>query len=239
MLSMLRKIRRELISGGKLNRYLFYATGEIVLVVIGILIALQVDRWNDQRLERQEALSVYQSVQQQISEDRVKLLEVTAYNLERSRAYERANQIISGQETSKTDSLALFAMLLAQYSDFHRDASIYENLAVSGQLRLLGNEDVVSGLQDLDMTYNFINNLESMHWDIIINELSSELRSVVNYNTQKAVLPERLFGVEIQNIFVESIYLTKYKDALYGKAVGQIDSLNLLLDRELISGARD
>ena len=163
------------------------------------------------------------------------MLEVTQYNLERSRAYERANQIITAHETSKTDSLALFAMLLGQYSDFHRDASIYENLAVSGQLKLLKNQDIVSGLQNLDMTYNFINNLESMHWDIIINELSSELRSVVNYNTMQAVLPERLFAVELQNIFVESIYLTKYKDAIYGQAVSQIDSLNLLLDQELIN----
>jgi len=233
MLSMFRKIRRNLISGGKLNRYLFYALGEIVLVVIGILIALQVDRWNDQRLERQEALSVYQSIQNQISEDREKLLEVSAYNLERSLAYERANQIISGMETAKADSLALFAMLLAQYSDFHRDASIYENLAVSGQLNLIKNPQITGALQNLDMTYNFINNLESMHWDIIIHELSAELRPVVNYNTQKAVLPERLFGVEIQNIFVESIYLTKYKEGLYKKAVAQIDSLNVLLDREV------
>ena len=204
-----------------------------MLVVLGILIALQVDRWNNKRLERQQALTVYESVQQQITEDREKLLEVRAYNLERSRAYERANQIISELETSKTDSLALFAMLLGQYSDFHRDATIYESLAMSGQLNLIRNARITRDLQNLDMTYNFINNLESMHWDIIIQELSSELRSVINYNTMKAVLPERLFGVEIQNIFVESIYLTKYKDAIYGQAVMQIDSLNQLLDQEL------
>ncbi len=233
MLSMFRKIRRNLFSGSRMNKYLGYALGEIVLVVIGILIALQVDRWNDQRIERQEALSVYESVSQQISEDREELLEVRAYNLERSRAYERANQIIAGQETSKTDSLALFAMLLGQYSDFHRDASIYENLAVSGQLKLLKNTEITGALQNLDMTYNFINNLESMHWDIIMQELSPELRSVVNYNTMQAVLPDRLFGVEIQNIFVESIYLTKYKEAIYGQALAQIDSLNQLLDLEL------
>ena len=234
MLSMFRNIRRNLFAGSRMNKYLGYALGEIVLVVIGILIALQVDRWNEQRLERQEALSIYESVSQQVSEDREELLEVKAYNLERSLAYERANQIISGLETSRTDSLALFAMLLGQYSDFHRDATIYENLAVSGQLKLVKNSEITAALQDLDMTYNFINNLESMHWDMIINEFSPELRPVVNYNTMQAVLPERLFAVEIQNIFVESIYLTKYKDAIYGQAVMQIDSLNLLLDRELI-----
>ena len=140
---------------------------------------------------------------------------------------------IVAAETAKTDSLALFAMLLAQYSDFHRNASIYEGLALSGRLKLIENPDITSGLQNLDMTYNFINNLESMHWDIIITELSQELRSVVNYNTRTAVLPERLFGVELQNIFVESIYMTKYKDAIYGQALAQIDSLNLLIDGEV------
>ncbi len=233
MRAMLRKTRSALLSGGKLNKYFFYALGEIILVVIGILIALQVDRWNDQRLQQQEALSVYRSVKQQIGEDQRLLQEVKRYNLERSLAYERANEIIAGKETSKADSLALFAMLLAQYSDFQRNASIYENLAVSGQLNLVGNPQITAALQDLDMTYNFINNLESMHWDIIINELSAELRTVVNYNTQKAVRPDRLFGIELQNIFVESIYMTKYKDGLYTKAMGQIDSLNLLLDQEL------
>tara|TARA_R110002167_G_scaffold29977_14_gene99537 strand:- start:65 stop:760 length:696 start_codon:yes stop_codon:yes gene_type:complete len=44
-----RKIRKRLISDHKLNRYLIYALGEIVLVVIGILIALQINNWNEQR----------------------------------------------------------------------------------------------------------------------------------------------------------------------------------------------
>ena len=36
------------------------------------------------------------------------------------------------------------------------------------------------------MTYNNVNNLEDIHWEIIINELSPLLRGVINYNTNKA-----------------------------------------------------
>jgi hypothetical protein len=43
MLHLIRRIRRKLWSENKLSRYFLYAAGEIVLVVIGILIALQVD----------------------------------------------------------------------------------------------------------------------------------------------------------------------------------------------------
>ncbi len=52
MLTFLRKIRRSLIESGSTRRYLLYAIGEIALVVIGILIALQINTWNEQRKKR-------------------------------------------------------------------------------------------------------------------------------------------------------------------------------------------
>ena len=54
MISFFRKIRRLLISEKKFSRYLLYAAGEILLVMIGILLALQVNNWNEYRKERIE-----------------------------------------------------------------------------------------------------------------------------------------------------------------------------------------
>ena len=47
MITLLRKIRKSLIDSGSGRRYLLYAIGEIALVVIGILIALQINNWNE------------------------------------------------------------------------------------------------------------------------------------------------------------------------------------------------
>ena len=56
MLSVLRKIRRSLFLPGKFRTYLAYAAGEIVLIVLGILIALQINVWRENRkLEAQRA----------------------------------------------------------------------------------------------------------------------------------------------------------------------------------------
>ncbi|MGZ0016360.1 DUF6090 family protein [Yeosuana sp. AK3] len=52
MIKFFRKIRRKLLSEGKTTNYLKYAIGEIVLVVIGILIALQINNWNENRKEK-------------------------------------------------------------------------------------------------------------------------------------------------------------------------------------------
>jgi hypothetical protein len=52
MIKLFRKIRQNLLSEGKTEKYLKYAAGEIVLVMIGILLALQVSNWNDYRKDR-------------------------------------------------------------------------------------------------------------------------------------------------------------------------------------------
>ena len=52
MLTFFRRIREKLLSENNFSKYLLYAVGEIVLVVIGILIALQINNWNDNRKSR-------------------------------------------------------------------------------------------------------------------------------------------------------------------------------------------
>ena len=52
MIKFFRKIRFGMISKNKISNYIIYAFGEIFLVVIGILIALQINNWNEERKDR-------------------------------------------------------------------------------------------------------------------------------------------------------------------------------------------
>jgi len=54
MINFFRKIRQKLLNENKLSKYLLYALGEIVLVVIGILIALQINNWNENKKDRRQ-----------------------------------------------------------------------------------------------------------------------------------------------------------------------------------------
>ena len=49
MINFFRKIRRKLADDNKPIKYMRYAVGEIVLVMVGILLALQVNNWNEER----------------------------------------------------------------------------------------------------------------------------------------------------------------------------------------------
>ena len=148
-----------------------------------------------------------------------------AFNTYHKKVYQRANQIILEQNRSKSDSLAMMAMALSQYSDFHRSGNLYETLLNSGAVSSLPDNAVVSGLQQLEMSYNFINKLEDMHWQLILTEVSRELRGVINYAKLKPVQIEKLFAVELQNIFVECIYLTQTKDEVYKAAMNDMNQL--------------
>ncbi len=233
MINFFRKTRKQLFSENRFTKYLFYAIGEIILVVIGILIALQINNWNNQRLEKEEEKKSYRNIKRQVEDDRNGLTDAKAVNNYFSATYKHANKIIRAQDFTKSDSLALIAMGLSQYSDFNSSGTIYQTLVNSGNLKLLKNDEITSLIQKLETTYIFANNLESIHWEIIINELSPALKGVVNFDTFKAVQPEKLYEVEMQNIFVESIYLTSAKDSIYSKALREIDTIIALIDTEL------
>lgn len=54
---------------GKSTRYFKYAIGEIILVVIGILIALSINNWNEDRKKQQELLDIYKTIKLDLNED--------------------------------------------------------------------------------------------------------------------------------------------------------------------------
>tara|TARA_R100001132_G_C3247796_1_gene76088 strand:+ start:174 stop:917 length:744 start_codon:yes stop_codon:yes gene_type:complete len=62
VIKFFRKIRQNLLSEGKTVKYLKYAIGEIVLVVIGILIALAINNWNDEKQRKNGLLDTFESI---------------------------------------------------------------------------------------------------------------------------------------------------------------------------------
>ena len=69
MIKFFRKIRFDLIEKNKTGKYLKYAIGEIVLVVIGILIALQINNWNENRKQQSKIKSVYSVIKSDLKYD--------------------------------------------------------------------------------------------------------------------------------------------------------------------------
>ena len=73
MIKFFRKIRQKLIEQSKIRSYFVYAFGEIVLVVIGILIALQINNWNQERISNQENQIILNNLNKEFKENLIEL----------------------------------------------------------------------------------------------------------------------------------------------------------------------
>ncbi|MEP2772452.1 MAG: DUF6090 family protein [Fulvivirga sp.] len=69
MIKFFRKIRQKLLTENKFSQYFIYAIGEIILVVIGILIAISINNWNDTRNKDDLKISYIESLKSDLSAD--------------------------------------------------------------------------------------------------------------------------------------------------------------------------
>jgi hypothetical protein len=122
------------------GRYFKYAIGEIVLVVIGILIALQVNNWNEYRKQRQIEVKVLKEMETALSDD----IGLITTNLRSYNEVKRALQIIKEQLPVKeptNDSLPYAFRMSLFNNSVEPDISAYETLKSKG-LDLISNDSL-------------------------------------------------------------------------------------------------
>ncbi len=145
MIKFFRKIRKNLLSEGKIGKYLKYAIGEIILVVIGILIALQINNWNQNKIEK-KALSDYLiSISQNIKTDIESLsyLKKSRIDAVSSSSYLTFNLIFS--EYLDREDVMFGSETLARISSFeyfNSDLSGFESIKNSGYLSKLKGKKI-------------------------------------------------------------------------------------------------
>lgn len=93
MIKFFRKIRRQLLSENKFSKYLLYAIGEIILVVIGILIALQVNNWNLNRKTQEKEQTYLKEIQNNLQQDSLRLQAVLDFNKNKAKIVDNMLQI--------------------------------------------------------------------------------------------------------------------------------------------------
>ena len=79
MFKFFRSVRQVLLSENKFSKYFLYALGEVLLVVVGILIALQINNWNEQQKAQQELNAILIEVYNDLNSDLKELQRRTVF----------------------------------------------------------------------------------------------------------------------------------------------------------------
>ena len=131
MIKFFRQIRLDLMEKNKTGKYLKYAIGEIVLVVIGILIALQINNWNEHNKLKKEEIEILKNFKSAIESDLIQLdMHLNRYDKSRK----SIDYLISylNQDLPYKDSLKFhFGNLNVNYR-LSTNTSIFENLKSKG-----------------------------------------------------------------------------------------------------------
>ena len=216
-----------------LKRYFTYALGEILLIMVGVLLAFQVGNWNENRKNKKTEIAYYKNIRRQLNDDKKIINFNIAYNNKYLGQFVFANQLIGENDRNKIDTLSKISLNLIRYSDFHRASNIYETIVNSGQIKLLQNQKIIEDLQRLEETYVYINKMESIHLDAIKQIVLPDLIVLMNFSEQTVENPDTLFTTAFQNRFSLLTDIIREKNEVYNRAIHEINQINELIDTEI------
>jgi hypothetical protein len=232
-MKLFRNLRQTLIKEGNPKRYMLYAIGEILLVMIGISLAFQVDNWNEDRIKKTAEIRYYENIKDQVVDDKELIQNQIEFNLYYMTQFKYANDIIETNDRTKMDTLGLIIRNLTQYSDFDRQGNIYETMVNSGEIKILRNHSIVNGIRELEERYIYINRMESIHYDAMMGHVIPVINPVIKYSTGEIKKPNAVFTYEFQNMVVLLMQIMKEKDKTYNSALYEIERVIQLIDKEL------
>ena len=153
MIKFFRNIRQNLLSEGKKGKYLKYAIGEIILVVIGILIALQINNWNENRKTRKLEAQIYTELKNDLLQTRNDINETISKHKE---IFKTNQQLITDIYNKKPNSQIIYDSFTGSSADFQiiPKTSAFENLKNVG-LNTLSNDSLrieITNLFQLNLT---------------------------------------------------------------------------------------
>ena len=160
MINFLRRIRRDLINENKTSIYLIYAVGEVVLVVFGILIALQIDNWNEGRKQEVIEIQFLKSIKQDLISDTIYFNRRTKQSEDLiNNHYQYIHNAYEEQKDMK-EFKELISLIWWNSEQFAPQNSTFIEILNSGQLSIFKNrqlkEDIISLYNDYDIVSNHI-----------------------------------------------------------------------------------
>ncbi|PHQ28453.1 DUF6090 family protein [Leeuwenhoekiella nanhaiensis] len=231
MIKFFRKIRKRLLDEGKTNKYIKYAIGEIVLVVIGILIALQINNWNEGRLENNREKITIQNLNTEFREN---LRDLDSINTTLKRTIRATETIFRKfregelEEAKEVDSLLHYVI---ESPSWKPSEFVLNDLQNSGGLSKLNNSDLKILLFHWSRFFNELQEtmVQSEETNISLIEFIRDHGSLRNIDTRSETFqygPSQLEmnnalllqNIQFENYIDDKLYVLKESEIAYAQA---------------------
>ncbi len=216
MIKIFRNIRKKLADQGKTANYLKYAIGEIILVVIGILIALQINNWNEEKKNSASERQYYCRILEDFELEKQLIAEL---NEKSNYRINTSKEILLDLDAGTKDKHYLInQFLLATRSEVYQPRNVtFRDLISSGNLKLINDINLKNSL------IQYYGELENKQFQLKQNrdETTKTVFELVKSNIDIGAIQEfeyvhRLLGPEILQILPQNGW-TKDKNSDYYK----------------------
>ena len=259
MISFFRKIRQKLLQQNRVTRYLAYALGEIALVMIGILLALQVNNWNESRKQRMVELKYFSNLKNDLNSDLERLNYMVDFSKGKITAASNMKKRADGDTVGSLYDFSSDMLILLFVEEFRPNANTYEEMKSSGNFSLIQNDEIKVEFMNLRKTYIDIQAFQE-HLRYDFNVFLQDYEKFINwgkyYNLSKSDVSKGQFlfdslyiesnqnelELEVKellksNIFLNNIFLLEinygYGLEMYQNTKSQIEEIIQTLDKEL------
>lgn len=142
------KLRRQLLAQKKITRYLSYAFGELALVVIGILIALQINTWNNERLQVNKEYEYLEEIKQNLEQDTLSLKQAIDFYTRKAELVEETFALFELGNKGKPYIQGLLPKMdtLTSFEVFVPVRTAFDNMVASETIDLIQVKDLRSAL---------------------------------------------------------------------------------------------
>jgi len=218
MIKFFRKIRQNLLSEGNTGKYFKYATGEIILVVIGILIALQINNWNEVRKLKKQEIQIYTELKSDLIQTKEDLQKTISQH---QKILKSTQQLIIDISNKKLYSDSIYRLFADSGGEFKviPKTSAFENLKNIG-LNTLSNDSLRISISNL--------------FQLDLNRLGDEL----GLNNSSFNIREQLYPYHIKYLFLDTnepvSYGFKHADSIHVYKLKIRNYDKFLLDNELL-----
>ena len=218
MIRLFKKDKKKFINSRKIRNYLAYSIGEIILVVIGILIAVYINNWDLNQLKQDNGVKALKIVKRDLQTEKY-VLESFKKRYSYTRKY-----LIDILYNNKTDNLDSLKFHFGPYVHYKMNSE-YISLKSSGKLNLISNSKLRSKLVNFyEVYYSIYKELEEEHKffidkrvnDYFFNQFPSDtsnfvdskfVKSKLNDQTFKKILDQQITSLQYitENFYIEKI----------------------------------
>ncbi|MDT0554744.1 DUF6090 family protein [Patiriisocius hiemis] len=156
MIKFFRKIRQNLLSENKFSKYLIYAIGEIILVVIGILIALQINNNNELNKQRAKEVQFLKNLKSDLIFEESELERYIGIRESIVSSAQIALEHFNGKPVENIQMFNYHTFNVGIWQEFQRNNNTFVELLNSGNFTIISNESIKNELLNLDLIHKQI-----------------------------------------------------------------------------------